>query len=81
MRKCYFPVHVFSDCRVYRGVIGSLPGVLQDRGEQAAVILWKKSETVKRLYAATVENFDFQSFDPKSWSIVVFFNTDGFSAK
>ena len=58
MRKCYFPNLHFDHCQVFRGVVTPQLSVLQKGGDHAVVIMWKKHDSKKRLYAATIETFD-----------------------
>ena len=43
----------------------------------AAVVMWKKNDKSKRLYAALLSSLDLSTFQPGAWSIVVFYNLAG----
>ena len=77
LRTCYFPTLGFNHCQVFRGTLGTLPQILQGSGDQAVVVMWRKTDKQKRVYASVVEKLDFASLDPTQWSIVVFYNRDG----
>ena len=76
MRKCYFPTDSWSHCKVLRGVLDKSIFELQGDAMPAAIFLWKKTATSKRLYVGTVEIID-KDFDPKSWSIVLLYHPHG----
>ena len=77
MRKCYFPHHKFVRCHLMRGIKAAIAPVLQGKGEQAAVLMWKKTTGPKRLSAAALEQVDWQRFNPEKWSILLFYTPDG----
>ena len=77
IRKCYFPDMVFDHCHVFRGVGTPQLSILQKGGDNAVIVMWKKNDNKKRLYASTIESFEFSNFDPREWSIIVYYNRDG----
>ena len=75
LRKSYFPNHWFEHCIVYRGRVPKIQHELPDKGEHAAVIMWRKTDKHKRLYVSTLKTLSQKGFDPLSWSVVLYFNT------
>jgi len=77
MRKIYFPDHRFNAGSVYRGTLPRKVGDLQAGEEQAVVFMWRKTDSLKRLYASSLNNLELQGFDPKPWSIILLWNPGG----
>ena len=80
MRNIYFPQKHFDHCQVFRGVVNSQLSVLQGSGNHAVVVMWKKNDKRKRVFASSIDSFRFEGFDPLMWSIVVYYNMDGTSS-
>ena len=63
LRKFLFPDLTFKHCRAYHGIMTQLPSFLQGSGDQAVVVMWRKNDKVKRVYAASIERVELDNFD------------------
>ena len=80
LRKTYFPMAVYTHCRVYRGVIDDIPSTIAGQPDDAVVFMWKKDSNVKRIFASKIHFMRFGNFNAKPWSIVVMYNLSGTSS-
>ena len=79
IRQIFFPTHVFHEALVLRGTLTNMPQIMISTGQHAAAIIWKKNCTVKRMWAAALEDLDFKTFDPVGSSIIIYYNPEGSS--
>jgi len=84
LRQIYFPECIFDYVLLIRGNNATQLQDIQAGENQAVVIMWKKSNTAKYVYASVLDAIDFSAsanFSLNKWSIVILYNKGGGSVR
>ena len=76
MQTTYFPNHHLPNCQCFRGTMRDVKNLLKNHGEQAAILIWKKTNGKKILHAATVQEV-MMTTDFSQYCVVLFYTPEG----